>query len=220
VTLAALDAGLSWSSTATPPSGIVDPEVRRLAAVAAQLPPRRLAMLVADYAAGDPRLAARLLATAGMLGPADADELHRVRQIVIDIADDATGADFELYDVIRAGEQIVEVLWILAEQPPTDEALDLVESAAVIWDEIAVHLYDAGPSYEKEADAVGDALRDVHVGMCHELEPDPEDLADRLRQVIALAEAVSCLAEPADYLALLGEDLAATLADPADPAVS
>ena len=74
-----------------------------------------------------------------------------------------------------------------------------------------MHLYDAGDPYQGEADEVGGAIRDVHLGMCHELEPDPEELVGRLRGVVGQAESVSCLDSPDDYAPLLGDELAATL---------
>ncbi|MEU8085190.1 hypothetical protein AB0B57_16400 [Micromonospora sp. NPDC049101] len=66
LTAAALDDGFTWSSAATPPSALaVDPRVAELAEVASSIPARRLALLVAEWAATDRVLESRLRAQAG-----------------------------------------------------------------------------------------------------------------------------------------------------------
>ncbi|MEU7590742.1 hypothetical protein AB0A95_31175 [Micromonospora sp. NPDC049230] len=66
LTATALDDGFTWSSAATPPSALaVDPRVAELAEVAGSIPARRLALLVAEWAATDRVWENRLRAQAG-----------------------------------------------------------------------------------------------------------------------------------------------------------
>ncbi|WKU07422.1 hypothetical protein [Micromonospora sp. HUAS LYJ1] len=66
LTAAALADGFAWSSTATPQSGApVDPRVAELTVLARALPARRLAALVAEWAATDPVWESTLRAQAG-----------------------------------------------------------------------------------------------------------------------------------------------------------
>ncbi|MBT8227118.1 MAG: hypothetical protein HKP61_05670 [Dactylosporangium sp.] len=68
VALSAIQADFAWSSAATSPkAAVVDSRVRRLAEIAAELPLRRLAMLVAEHAVGDRRLEAKLLTHTGRI---------------------------------------------------------------------------------------------------------------------------------------------------------
>jgi hypothetical protein len=207
VTLGALADGFAWSSAATPPSGaVVDPKVRRLAEVAATLPARRLAMLVAEHAATDRRLETRLLTYAGQLGPLTDAELAAARKTIDSLAGEATAGQWDLHHVAEAGQWIVDELQVLAERVPSDGALLVIEHAARLWDELAAHLYGAWETYETEPEEIGGALRAVHVRMCEELRPDPEELIDRLNEIIDAAEVSSCLDNPEEYFALLGAD--------------
>ena len=78
-----------------------------------------------------------------------------------------------------------------------------VEHAARLWDGIAIHLWDA---YDPGIDPgeISEALRSIHVQMCADVQPDPEDLVERLVDIIGDAEAGSCLDLPDDYLAVVG----------------
>ncbi|MEU1603196.1 hypothetical protein [Micromonospora matsumotoense] len=70
LTAAALVDGFAWSSAATPPSGpATDPRVAELAALARGLPARRLAALVAEWAATDRVWESRLRAQAAQPAP-------------------------------------------------------------------------------------------------------------------------------------------------------
>ncbi|MBO4207768.1 SWIM zinc finger family protein [Micromonospora echinofusca] len=201
LTEAALEDGFAWSSAANPEREI-DPRVAELAELAATLPTRRLALLLAEYAATDPVLAARLLAYAGKLGPATDAELADARRTIDDLADEATTGD--LNQVEKAGRAIVETVQVLAQRPPTGELLLLVEQAARVWDRIVPPLLDAWKEYEEEPGEIGGALRDLHVQLCAEVGPDPDELAERLVGIIRAAEVESCLDEPSDYLTVLG----------------
>ncbi|WP_203862104.1 hypothetical protein [Plantactinospora mayteni] len=205
LTLGALRDDFVWASAATPPSQLaVDPEVRRLAEIAATVPARRLAMLVAEHAVQDRRLATRLLTYAGRLGaPTDA-ELANVRRTIDNLANEATAGEWELHDVVKAGQWIVDELELLVQRAATDGALDVVEHAAEVWDDLASHLYDAHHGYEDEAEEIGDAVRAAHIRLCGALRPDPDDLRDRLAEIVTAPEFTSCLDSPEDYLPLLG----------------
>jgi hypothetical protein len=206
LTLAALRDGFPWSAAATPPSAlVVDPKVRRLAEVAATLPVRRLAMLIAEHAVTDRRLETRLLTYAGQIGPPTDGELADVRWTIDNLANDATAGQWDLHDVAKAGQRIVDELEILAQRPPIQEALLVVEHAARRWDDLAGHLHEAR-NYETELEEIGGALRAVHVQLCEELRPDLDPLIDRLIEIVEASDIGSCLDQPADYLAVLGPD--------------
>ncbi|MFG1920018.1 hypothetical protein [Micromonospora sp. NPDC048898] len=206
LTATALDDGFTWSSAATPPSALaVDPRVAELAEVAGSIPARRLALLVAEWAATDRVLENRLRARAGQLAPFSAAELADLRRTIDNLAHEATsGSRWDLHDVEKAGRAIVEEIEVLAQRPPTQEALLLVERAARAWDGLAGYLNDAWETYEEEPAEIGGALRAVHVQLCEQVQPDPDELAARLVEIVEAAEVDSCLDEPNDYLAVLG----------------
>lgn len=206
LTLVALDEGLAWSSAATPPSALaVDPRVARLVELARDIPARRLALLVAEWAATDRVLESRLRAQAGQLASLTAAELDDIRRTIDNLAHESTSGDrWDLHDVEKAGRAIVEEIEVLAQRPPTEETLLLVERAARAWDGLSGYLYDAWETYEEEPAEIGGALRAVHVQLCEQVQPDPDELAARLTEIIEAAEVDSCLDEPWDYLAVLG----------------
>ncbi|MGC4805922.1 hypothetical protein [Micromonospora sp. DT233] len=213
LTVAAVRDGFDWSSAAGSSSvPEADPRVAELTEIAREVPARRLAALVAEWAATDRVLESRLLAYAGRLAPPTAAELDDVGRIVDNLADEATGGDrWDLADVERAGRAIVEEVRVLAERPATEETLLVVERAARAWDRIVVPLLDAWETYEEEPGEIGGALRAVHVHLCEQLRPDPDELAKRLTGIIGAAEVDSCLDEPWDYLDVLGRDRVKTL---------
>ncbi|MER7271463.1 SWIM zinc finger family protein [Micromonospora carbonacea] len=206
LTLAALDEGLAWSSAATPPSALaVDPRVAGLVEIARNIPARRLALLVAEWAAADRVLESRLRAQAGQLASLTAAELNDIRRMIDNLAHEATSGDrWDLHDVEKAGRAIVEEVEVLAQRPPTEETLLLVERAARAWDGLSGYLHDAWETYEEEPAEIGGALRAVHVQLCEQVQPDPDELAARLAEIIESAEVDSCLDEPWDYVAVLG----------------
>lgn len=80
LTTAALDEGFRWSSAATPPSALViDPRVGELVEVASSLSARRLALLVAEWAATDRGWESRLRAQAGQVGSLTAADMDDIR---------------------------------------------------------------------------------------------------------------------------------------------
>ncbi|MGW1061402.1 SWIM zinc finger family protein [Micromonospora rubida] len=206
LTAAAVEDGFDWSSAATSSSAPeIDPRVAELAELARGIPAHRLASLVAEWAAGDRVLENRLLAQAGRLAPLTAAELDDVGRSIDSIAHEATSGDrWDLHDVEKAGRAIVEEVQVLAERPATEGTLLVVERAARAWDRIVPPLHDAWETYEEEPGEIGGALRAVHVQLCEQVQPDPDELAERLAEIIRVAEVDSCLDEPWDYLGVLG----------------
>ncbi|GIJ24001.1 hypothetical protein [Micromonospora lutea] len=206
--VAALEDGFAWSSSATPPSAMeIDPRVAELTELARTVPARRLASLLAEWAATDRVLESRLLAYAGRLVPPTDAELAEVRRRIDNLAHEATAGDrWDLHHVEQAGRAIVEEVRVLAQRPVSPEALLVVERAARAWDGLAGYLNDAWEVYEDEPAEIGGAVRAVHVQLCEQLQPDPDELAARLTEIIEAAEVDSCLDEPWDYLGVLGRD--------------
>jgi hypothetical protein len=99
---------------------------------------------------------------------------------------------------------------VLAQRPPSLDALHVVEHAARAWDGLAGYLYDAWQTYETEPEQIGGALRAIHVQMCLQLRPDPGELAERLREIISAAEVTSCLDQPDEYAHALRADTEAS----------
>lgn len=209
VTVLAVRAGFAWASFAIPPSRAgADPRVRQFAEIAATLGVNRLATIVGEHAVTDRRLAAHLLAAAGRIAaPTDA-ELVSINKLLNGIADDATSGDmFTQEDVAKAGRSIREEIEVLAQRPPNEGAVVLVEHVAQLWDRLAGHLYDGdNDRWYDEYYEVGPALRAVHVRMCQQLDVDPKELVDRLVDVIqAAGDDDSCLDAPEDYITVIGE---------------
>ncbi|MFV2101188.1 hypothetical protein [Micromonospora sp. LOL_024] len=205
---AALTEEFAWSSLATPPSAEeVDPRVAELADVAGGIPARRLAWLVAEWAVADRVLENRLLGYAGLLASPTEAELADIGRTIDDLAHEATSGDrWDLHDVEKAGRAIVEEVRVLSQRPADPAALLVVERAARAWDGLAGHLNDAWETYEEEPAEIGEALRAAHIQLCEQVQPDPDELAARLTEIIEAAEVESCLDAPEDYLGVLGRD--------------
>jgi hypothetical protein len=201
VTLRALRGGFAWSSAATAPSAAVDPEVSHLVTVAERLPHRRLALLVATFAATDRRLRTRLLSQAGQLGPLTDAEATQLRRVLEATAREATTGRWNMHAVVSAGEALISEAEIAAERPASATALLFVEHVAELWDELAAHLYDDWEHYDGVPEEMGERMRRVHLQLCEQLQPDPDELTERLDRIISAAEATSCLDSPQDYLA-------------------
>lgn len=210
---AALEDGFGWSASATPPSAADhEPKVAQLVEIAASLPARRLALLVAEHAAADRVLETKLLAYAGKLDTLADTELADARRTILNLAHEATsGNHWDLHDVEKAGRAIVEEVQVLAQRPASEGLLDVIEEAARAWDSIAVHLWDAWETYEEEPAEIGGALREAHVSVCEQLQPDPDELVERLVAIIDAAEVDSCLDAPSDYMSVLGRQRVAAL---------
>ena len=147
------------------------------------------------------------------LGPADAAELATLRHTFDRLLADAVAGRWGPSDIAAAGGRIVEELETLSARPASEAALALVEHAATVWDTLAVDLYDTWAA-GCDPEAIGGAIRDVHVRVCAELEIDSVELVERLSVVVGRSAAGSCLDEPEEYADLLGvEGVAALRAD-------
>jgi hypothetical protein len=104
----------------------------------------------------------------------------------------------------HAGDAIIAELEVLAHRPASLHALLLVEHAAAVWDDLAGHLYDDWEHYEGLPEEMGARVRSVHLHLCEELQPNPQELAERLKAITATAAATSCLDAPQEYQPLLG----------------
>lgn len=213
LTVAAVEDGFDWSSAATPPSAAqVDPRVAELVDLARTVPAGRLAWLVGEWAAGDRVLESRLRGYAGRLAAPSPAELTDVGRTIDSLAGEVTNSHrWDLYDVVKAGRAIVEELRVLAQRPATAPTLLVVERAARVWDGLSGYLYDAWETYEEEPGEIGGAIRAVHLSLCEQLRPDPDELVARLTDIVAAAEIDSCLDEPWEYVGVLGPDRVKTL---------
>lgn len=200
VTLGALRSGFTWSSGASPPSESDDPQIRELIEVADRLSRRQLSTVLATHAATDRRLRARLLVEAGQVGPLAESEADQLRRMLGGIAAGATTGRWQMHDVVAAGEAIIDELEIIAVRPASVAALLLVEDAARLWDGLAAHLFDDWEHFDGVPEEMGERVRRIHLHLCEQLRPDPDELTERLDRIIAAAEGVSCLDAPHDYL--------------------
>lgn len=162
--------------------------------------------------ATDRRLETRLLTYAGRLGPLADAELTATRKTLDSLAGEATSGRWELGDIANAGRWMLDELAVLCQRPPSDGALRVVEHAARLWDRLSVHLFDAYAHRGTDPEEIGDELRAIHVRMCEDVQPDPEELVERLTDIIGDAEANSCLDAPDNYLAVVGPAGVAALA--------
>jgi hypothetical protein len=172
-----------------------------LVTVAEGLPHRRLALLVATFAATDRRVRTRLLSQAGQVGPLTEAEAASLRPVLDATARDATTGRWDMPGVVSAGEALISEAEVIAERPASVTALLLIEHIAELWDGLAAHLFDDWEHYDGVPEEMGERVRRVHVQLCEQLQPDPHELTERLEHIISAAEATSCLACPQDYLA-------------------
>ncbi|MGQ0775093.1 MAG: hypothetical protein ACT4NY_11860 [Pseudonocardiales bacterium] len=207
VALAALGAGLTFSSISSRARGS-DPEEQRFATIAAGLAPRKLIGLVARQAAADRYFAALLLVCADRLPSPGPAEIQAARRVVAAAADVPNGHHdrWDLYDIVKAGTAMVAELELLAVRPPTDEVLVVVEEAIAVWATLSGYLNDAGETYETEPEEVGSALAELHLRLCQVCPPDPLELAARLAALVDDADADTFLDVPERYADVLGAE--------------
>jgi uncharacterized Zn finger protein len=206
VALAALDAGLTFSSVLARGQDGAGPEERRFAEIAAGLAPGTLIGLVARQAAADRYFAALLLSCAGQLTPPGVEELREARLSVEAAEAVPTSRYWELGDIVDAGRAMVAELQLLAVRPPSDELLAVVEEAIIVWAALACHLRDARSAYEAEDEEVGSALAELHLQLCEACLPSPIELAARLAKLVADPDVNMVLDVPGDYADVLGPE--------------
>lgn len=182
VALSAFDEEVRFSGAGVPHGD--EPGYRR---AVRRLAPGELADLVVEHAARDRHFAALLLGRAGLLDPEGEPALADFRDAVGE-ASRATTGEWEIADLEQAGRLLAGEVEILLAWPATAEALDLVEEAIEVWDELAGHLVDAR---RDDAGEVGDVLVGAHRDLRGRLALDPEEIEERLTRLAGGCEFTS-----------------------------
>ncbi|WP_249412319.1 hypothetical protein [Micromonospora endophytica] len=203
--LTAFHARIAFSGAATPPGAApLEPDDAHYRQAVQRLSPRQLADLVAEHAVRDRLFATLLLGAAGMLDTTNASgSLATFRAAVTDAAAVTTGSRWQISDVEAVGHRLAVEVEILCAHPATPTALDLVEEAIVIWDDLSGHLRDAHHVTRTEPEEIADPLLDAHRDLCERLDLDPDEIAERLKRLLA-----RCHYDTVDidsYADLLGE---------------
>ncbi|GIJ30780.1 hypothetical protein Vqi01_59420 [Micromonospora qiuiae] len=203
--LTAFDAGVAFSGAATPPGDAVpvEPDHAHYLQAVQRLSPRQLADLVAGHAARDRLFATLLLAEAGMLDAADTSGLADFGAAVRDASQATADSRWQISDVEAAGHRLAAEVQILCARPAIPTALDLVEEAILVWDELSGHLRDAYHIARTEPEEIAEPIVNAHRDLCERLDLDPDEIAQRLNQLLA-----RCHHDTVDvdmYADLLGE---------------
>jgi uncharacterized Zn finger protein len=205
--LTAVAAGTAWPSASRtdPDETRPDPDELRFLALAETLSPARLAALVARNAARDRLVATDLEVAVGRLGPPTAEELAPLRALAEQASVIPGGEDeYDLHDIVTSVRAALAELHVQALRPPSSALLDAVEYTVERWDRLAEVLSEDWRTYRWEIEDIGVDLADVHLDLCEQLRPAPEELAARLATIVRAGG--SCLQPPAPYLSLLGPD--------------
>lgn len=185
VALTAFDRDIHWSAAAIPPSATEIPvEQDRYAAAVERLAPRQLTALVVAQASKDELFATALLRQAGMLDAADDHDLHRFAQVLREVAGVTSGSRWEIRDIEIAGQRLADEVEILCARPATHDMLDLVEQAILTWDDLSGHLIDAYYLRRTDPEEISEPLVEAHIDLCEQLGIEPEQLADRLTDLV------------------------------------
>lgn len=183
--LTAFTAGVAFSGAATPPGAVpTEPERAQYLEAVQRLSPRQLADLVAGYAVRDRLFATLLLGEAGMLHGADESNLADFRAAVRDASMATTGSRWQISDVEAAGHRLAAEVEILCARPATSTALELVEEAILVWDELSGHLRDAYHITRTEPEEIAEPLVGAHRDLCERLDLDPDEIAERLNRLV------------------------------------
>ncbi|QSB16153.1 hypothetical protein JQS43_07580 [Natronosporangium hydrolyticum] len=202
VALVAIESEIRWSGDASPPSTIeVSDEYAHYLAAVARVPPRQLAELVAAQAVAGRQFAVDLLAAAGMLGAPDRAAFDRFAEVVSAAADVTGRRRWEIRDIELAGQQLVDEAQILGSYPATPEALELIEEALLVWDELAGFLIDAYYLRNIDPDEISGPLVGVHADLCDRLGMDAYEVAKRRDDLIRRCDHDTV--DPAAYRELL-----------------
>ncbi|WP_344424300.1 hypothetical protein [Amycolatopsis minnesotensis] len=205
VALKALESEFTFSSISACVQD-VDPEEQRFADIAAELAPGASIGLVARHAVADRHFAALLLARAGRLAAPGQVEIGTARRVIVAAAEVLNTRQWQLNDLVEAGETMVTELRLLAVRPPTDESLVVVEEAIAVWATLSGYLSDAWEIYETEPQEIGAALVEVHLGLCQVHDPEPFELAARLARLVGNADVELFLDVPDEYADVLGAE--------------
>lgn len=184
--LTAFHAGATFSGAATPPGAAPGaPEHARYLQAVQRLSPRQLAELVAGHAARDRLFATLLLGEAGMLDAADTSGLADFRTAVRDASTVTAGSKWQISDVETTGHRLAAEVEILCAHPATPAALDLVEEAILVWDDLSGHLRDAYDITRTEPQEIAEPLVGAHRDLCERLDLASDEIAQRLYRLLA-----------------------------------
>ena len=212
--LTAFHAGIAFSGAATPPGAApVEPDHAHYLQAVQRLSPRQLADLVAEHAVRDRLFATLLLAEAGMLNAADTSGLTDFRTALEDASTVTTGSRWQISDVEAAGHRLAAEVDILCAHPATHTALDLVEEAILVWDDLSGHLRDAYHITRTEPEEIAEPLLGAHRDLCERLDLDPDEIAQRLNQLLARCHYDTVNVD--SYADLLGEHAETITSPPA-----
>jgi hypothetical protein len=160
VAFAALDKGIVFSSISGRERA--DAEQRWYTEVAGRLGPAELVGLVARQAAVDRRFAALLLSVAGELTPPDGDELGLARDALAELTALLEEDDPDAYDLLKAGQQLLGELELLAIRPATGELAELLGETTDAADALAEALAEVGESYAADATEIAESVAALH----------------------------------------------------------
>lgn len=183
--LTGFEQGVVWSGTATPPSAaVVSVEHARFADAVARLAPRQVVDLIVTHAARDRLFAATLLRMAGLADPAGKPALQDFR-LVLHEASSVTTGRWQISDVETAGQRLAAEAEILCANPATEAALELMEKALLVWDELSGHLHDAYYERRIDPEEVSYPLTEAHRSLCEDLALDPGEIAERVTALVS-----------------------------------
>jgi len=114
-----------------------------------------------------------------------------------------TGSRWQISDVEAAGHRLATEVEILRAHPATTRALDLVEEAILVWDDLSGHLRDAYHITRTDPREITEPLTGAHRDLCERLDLHPGEIVDRLNRLID-----ECHHDTVDadmYAGLLGE---------------
>ncbi|WP_233605791.1 hypothetical protein [Micromonospora sp. Llam0] len=183
--LTAFDAGVAFSGAATPPGAVpAEPERAEFLDAVRRLAPGRLAELVVGFAVRDRLFATLLLGEAGMLDTAAESGLADFRAAVRDASKATTGSRWQVPDVEAAGHRLAAEVEILCAHPATPTALDLVEEAILVWDELSGHLRDAYHITRTAPEEISEPLVGAHRDLCERLGLGSDEIAQRVNRLV------------------------------------
>jgi hypothetical protein len=182
--LTGFEQGVVWSGIATPPSAaVVSAEHARFAQAVARLAPRQVADLIVTHAAQDRLFAATLLRMAGLLEPCGESALQDFRLALREVSNATTGR-WQISDVETAGQRLAAEAEILCAHPASEAALELVEKALLVWDELSGHLHDGYYDRRIDPEEVGYPLTEAHRTLCERLGLNPGEVAERVTALV------------------------------------
>jgi hypothetical protein len=183
--LTGFEQGVVWSGSATPPSAaVVSAEHARFAEAVSRLAPRQVADLIVTHAVRDRLFAATLLRAAGLREPSGEPALRAFR-LALREASNATNGRWQISDVETAGQHLAAEAEILCANPASEAALELLEQALLVWDDLSGHLHDAYYDRRIDPEVVSYPLTEAHRTLCERLGLDPGEVAERVTALVS-----------------------------------